>query len=108
MASRVECVCCAALVVLACPARVLADKLQITSNPSGATVELDGVIIGTTPLEKDFPGGYFHKTRTSMGSRLDHPIVARLCLPGYPSREPTLTTRPIHQISLTRPTRAQS
>ncbi len=100
MASRLEFVCCAALVVLACPARVLADKLQITSNPSGATVELDGVIIGTTPLEKDFPGGYFHKTRTSMGSRLEHPIVARVSLAGYASREIKLTEGPMNWISL--------
>src|SRR5260370_17550341 len=108
MASRLEFVCCAALVVLACPARVLADKLQITSNPSGATVELDGVIIGTTPLEKDFPGGYFHKTRTSMGSRLEHPIVARVSLPGYPSREIKLTPGPMNCTSLTCPTRGPS
>src|SRR5258708_7148640 len=100
MASRLEFVCCAALVVLACPARVLADKLQITSNPSGATVELDGVIVGTTPLEKDFPGGYFHKTRTSMGSRLEHPIVARISLAGYASREIKLTEGPMNWISL--------
>ena len=26
-----------------------ADDLKITSNPSGATVEMDGVIVGTTP-----------------------------------------------------------
>ena len=100
MASRSEFICCAVLVLLACPARVLADKLQITSAPPGATVELDGVAVGTTPFEKDFPGGYFHKTRTSMGSRLEHPVVARISLPGYASKEIKLTEGPMNWISL--------
>src|SRR5712664_3391244 len=100
MASRSEFICCAVLVLLACPARVLADKLQITSTPPGATVELDGVAVGTTPFEKDFPGGYFHKTRTSMGSRLEHPIVARISLTGYATRELKLTEGPMNWISL--------
>jgi PEGA domain len=76
MASRSQVTFCAALLLL-CPFRAVADKLQITSMPPGAMVELDGVAVGTTPFEKDFPGGYFHKTRTSMGSRLEHPVVAR-------------------------------
>ena len=100
MASRSKFICCAALVLLACPARVLADKLQITSSPPGATVELDGVVAGTTPFEKDFPGGYFRKTRTSMGSRLEHPVVARISLPGYASKEIRLTEGPMNWISL--------
>src|SRR5213594_4147276 len=86
MASRSEFICCAVLVLLACPARV--------------TVELDGVAVGTTPFEKDFPGGYFHKTRTSMGSRLEHPVVARISLPGYASKEIKLTEGPMNWISL--------
>ena len=67
MASRSELTLFAALLLLSGPAPVFADKLQITSNPSGATVELDGVAVGSTPFEKDFPGGHFRKTRTSMG-----------------------------------------
>src|SRR3989475_6526442 len=100
MASRSEFICCAVLVLLAWPARVLADKLQITSTPPGATVELDGVAVGTTPFEKDFPGGYFHKTRTSVGARLEHPMVARISLGGYATRELTLTEGPMNWISL--------
>src|SRR5260370_37984225 len=100
MASRPELTLCGALFLLACPAPIFADKLQIPSNPSGATVELDGVAVGTTPFEKDFPGGYFHKTRTSMGSRLEHPIVARISLTGYATRELKLTEGPMNWISL--------
>ena len=100
MASRSELTLCAALFLLCCPSRVFADKLQITSNPPGATVELDGVAVGATPFEKDFPGGYFHKTRTSMGSRLEHPVVARISLSGYATRECKLTEGAMNWISL--------
>jgi len=64
------------LLLLCCPPRAVGDKLQITRTPIGAAVELDGVVAGVTPLEKDFPGGYFHKTRTSMGSRVAHRRLA--------------------------------
>src|SRR5229473_6031250 len=100
MASRSELTLCVALLLLCSPLRAAADKLQITSMPPGATVELDGVVAGTTPLEKDFPGGYFHKTKTSMGARLEHPVVACLSLPGYASKEIKLTEGPMNWISL--------
>ncbi len=100
MASRSELFLFAALLVLACPSRIFADKLQITSTPPGASVELDGVAVGVTPFEKEFPGGYFHKTRTSMGSRLEHPIVARISASGYVSKELKLTEGPMNWISL--------
>jgi S1-C subfamily serine protease len=78
---------------------VSAEKLTITSNPPGATVEIDGVPIGTTPFEKDYPGGYFHRTRTSFGSRLEHPLVARINLAGYATKEISLTDGPMEWIS---------
>lgn len=100
MASHTRLPFCAVLVLFVCPARLLAEKLQITSNPSGATVEIDGVALGTTPFEKDYPGGYFHKTRTSLGKRLEHPMVARISLPGYSTKELVLTEGPMEWISL--------
>ena len=77
-----------------------ADTLKITSSPPGATVELDGVTVGATPFEKDFPGGYFHRTHTTLGQRLEHPMVARLSLPGYATREIALTVGPMNWIDL--------
>jgi len=51
----------------------LADKLRITTLPPGATVQINGVLVGVTPYEQSIPGGYLHKTKTSLGSRLEHP-----------------------------------
>src|SRR5580765_4259532 len=90
----------AIVLLLFCPVHALADTLKITSKPSGATVEIDGVLAGTTPFEKDYPGGYFHKTKTSMGSRLEHPMVARLSLTGYVTREIRMTDGPMNWISI--------
>ena len=100
MASRSQLSFCATLLLLACPSCALGDHLQISSKPSGATVEIDGVAAGTTPFEKDYPGGYFHKTRTSMGSRLEHPMIARISLAGYATKELKLTEGPMNWISL--------
>ena len=100
MASRSGISICAVILLLAWPGRGYSEKLQFTSNPSGATVELDGVAIGTTPCQKDFPGGYFHKTKTSFGARLEHTLVARISLAGYATKELTLTEGPLNWISL--------
>ena len=77
-----------------------AEKLRITSKPAGATVELDGIPAGVTPFEKDLPGGYFHKTRTAVGSRLEHPMVARITLAGYATKEILLSQGPMTWIGL--------
>ena len=100
MFSRTELSICPALLLFLWPSPAHAEKLQFTSNPPGATVELNGVGIGTTPCEKDLPGGYFHKTKTSFGARLEHPLVARVSLVGYATKELTLTEGPLNWISL--------
>ena len=81
-----------------CAAR--GEKLRITSTPPGAKVEINGVPLGTTPFEKDYPGGYFHKTKTVVGSRLSHPLIARLSFQGYAIKEIALTEGPAEWISL--------
>jgi hypothetical protein len=90
----------AILLLLSFPARAAADTLKITSTPPGATVEIDGVRAGTTPFETDYPGGYLHKTKTSMGSRLEHPMVAHVSLAGYVTKEVRLTDGPMNWISI--------
>jgi serine protease Do len=86
--------------LLLCAAATRADTLKITSTPPGATVEINGVPAGTTPFEKDYPGGYFHKTLTSMGSRLEHAMAARISLTGYATKEIPMTDGPMNWISL--------
>jgi len=85
---------------LCLPTTAAADSLKITSNPPGASVELDGIPVGITPLEKSFPGGYFHRTHTALGQRLEHPMVARVSLPGFATREVALTEGPMDWIDL--------
>jgi len=77
-----------------------AESLKITSNPPGASVELNGALAGTTPFEKSFPGGYFRRTHTVIGQRLEHPLVARVSLTGYATREIQLTDGPMEWIDL--------
>jgi hypothetical protein len=45
-----------------------AEKLRITGTPPGAKVEINGLAVGTTLLEKEYPGGYFHGAKTAVGS----------------------------------------
>jgi serine protease Do len=77
-----------------------ADTLTITSTPSGASVEINGVTVGTTPYEEEVPGGYFHKTKTALGRRLQHSMVARISLPGYTTKELQMTEGPMNWVSL--------
>lgn len=89
------------VVLLFCQlAPTFSETLRIISTPSGATVELNGVVAGTTPFEKNFPGGYFHRTRTVFGERLTHPMIARISLLGYATHELALTEGPIEWIDL--------
>jgi PEGA domain len=76
------------------------ETLKIISNPAGATVELDGVPASNTPFEKQLPGGYFHRTRTVLGQRLEHPMVARISLAGFATQEIALTEGPMDWIDL--------
>jgi serine protease Do len=77
-----------------------AETLKIISTPPGAVVELNGVLVGVTPFEKNFPGGYFHRTHTAFGERLKHPMIARVSLTGYATHEIVLTEGPMEWIDL--------
>jgi serine protease Do len=77
-----------------------AEKVCITSTPPGAKVEINGVAVVTTPFEKDYPGGYFHKIKTAVGSRRGHSLVADLSFDGYAIKEIVLTEGRAEWISL--------
>lgn len=100
--SRRQCIC-ASLALLACSVlapRTYAEALTITSSPAGATVEISGLVAGTTPYKTDFPGGYFHKTHTVFGSRLDHSITLRVSKDGYLGQQLTLTDGPFEWVAV--------
>jgi serine protease Do len=82
----------------ALPAR--ADVLTITSTPTGATVEIDGIKVGNTPFEMKVPGGYFHKTRSVLGARLEHPMDLRISMEGYATKEIEMTEGPMQWVAL--------
>lgn len=90
----------AAALLVFCAPPAAADTLKISSTPSGAKVEIDGVVEGTTPFEKDYPGGYFHRPKTVLSARLEHPMTARLTLDGYVTKEIKMTDGPNNWISL--------
>jgi S1-C subfamily serine protease len=77
-----------------------ADTLKIASTPSGASVEINGVVVGVTPYLEKVPGGYFHKTRTVLGQRLQRNMTARISLAGYATKEIQLTEGPMNWVSL--------
>jgi S1-C subfamily serine protease len=88
------------VLALLAPALARGDTLKITSNPSGAAVEVNGIAVGTTPYEEEVPGGYFHKTKTALGRRLQHSMVARVSLSGYAAKEIQMTEGPMNWVSL--------
>jgi hypothetical protein len=85
---------------LLCPPRTNAEALTITSSPSGATVEIDGIVVGTTPYQVKYPGGYFHKTKTVLGDRLEHAMVVRVSKDGYAPQEIQITEGPFQWVNL--------
>jgi hypothetical protein len=77
-----------------------AETLKVTSSPAGASVEIDGVLMGKTPYKIDYPGGYFHKPHTVFAARLGHPLVVRIYKEGYASQETTITDGPFEWVDL--------
>jgi hypothetical protein len=86
LASRSELYRWFVLLVSLCPSFACADTLRITGSPSGASVEINGVTVGTTPSEDQLPG-YFHKTKTALGRRLQHSMIRRISLAGMVLRK---------------------
>lgn len=100
--SRRHCLCASlALVVCIFAPRAPAETLTITSSPPDATVEIDGLVAGTTPYETDFPGGYFHKTHLAFSTRLEHSMIARISKDGYLSQQIMLTNGPFEWVAIT-------
>jgi hypothetical protein len=89
-----------ALLLFSVPPRTLAKNLTITSSPSGARIEINGIFAGNTPFTSDYPGGYFHKPHTVFGARLDHAMVVTLSKDGYLQQKITITNGPFIWVSI--------
>jgi len=99
--SRRHCICASlALLASLLAPRTHAETLTITSSPAGATIEINGSVAGTTPYRTDYPGGYFHKTHTVFGSRLEHSMMARVSLDGFLTQQVTLTEGPFEWVAV--------
>jgi S1-C subfamily serine protease len=74
--------------------------LTITSQPSGASVEIDGIVVGTTPYRVEIPGSYVHGGKTVWTKFLRHQMHLRLILEGYLPKEVDLANGPTPFITL--------
>lgn len=81
--------------------QAFAENLTITSSPPGATVEIDGMIAGTTPYHVDYPGSYFHKPHTVFTARLEHAMLLRISKDGFRAQQITMSSGPFQWIGLT-------
>lgn len=101
--SRLHCIYAslAAAVILCLGPRTFAETLSITTSPSGATLEIDGVVVGTAPYRTNYPGGYFHKPHSVFGARLEHAMVLRVSKEGYLPQQITISSGPFEWVGLT-------
>jgi len=74
--------------------------LRITSQPSGATVEIDGNAVGITPYEVEIPGGYLHGSKSVFGQLLRRQMHLRLTLEGYLPVDMDLANGPQRWVAL--------
>jgi|GEM_PF-6536455 len=87
-----------ALVCILLSLPVLADKLRITYRSAGSHGTNKPRPGGHHAIRTKHSGGYLYKTKTSLCSRLQHPMVARLTLEGYAAEEILLTEGPTDEL----------
>lgn len=78
-----------------------AESLSVTSSPPGASVEINGMSMKTTPCRIAYPGGYFHKTHPVRSARLHHSLILRISKDGYSTQQIALTAGPWEWVALT-------
>src|SRR5258708_2955801 len=76
------------------------DYLTINSQPQGATVEIDGVVVGKTPYTVEVPGGYLRGSSPVFGNLLRHQLHLKMTLDGYLSKEMDLANGPMPWMAL--------
>ncbi len=88
---------CMAFLVCFSSFSLAGDKaVSFQTIPSGAQVEVNGRIVGTTPVKISFPGHCFGRKKTAWAAHLAQPIVVRFLKEGYAPKAVTITEGPIH------------
>jgi S1-C subfamily serine protease len=92
--------CLAVFALFTPPVSAAKDYLRINSQPTGATVELDGIVVGTTPFTVEIPGGYLHGSKSVFGKILRHQMHLKLTLDGFLPKEVDLASGPTPWVAL--------
>jgi len=71
-------------------------EVTFNSDPPGALVELDGRVIGTTPLRWKFPSYLFGNKKWAVSAHAGQPMQIRLTKEGYAPKVLFITEGPIH------------
>jgi len=74
--------------------------LTIMSEPPGASVEIDGIVVGQTPYSVEIPGSYVHGGHSVFTNFLRHQMHLRLSLDGYLTKEVDLANGPTPFVTL--------
>jgi len=74
--------------------------MKLDSAPSGATVEVGGSTVGTTPLTLRYPTSYFKAPKTVWARHLSAPLVFILRKPGFVEKRVELGQGPNSWVSL--------
>jgi S1-C subfamily serine protease len=78
------------------------DYLTITSDPPGATVEINGTVVGKTPYKAEVPKAYYHGCGNvfCLKHALGEQMHVRLLLEGFLPKEQDLASGPRKWIAL--------
>jgi hypothetical protein len=76
------------------------NYLTITSEPSGASTEIDGIVVGKTPFSVEVPATYLKGSHYVLSKFLRHQMHLRLALDGYLAKEVDLANGPMQLVAL--------
>jgi len=86
-------------------ARSKTRRVTITSEPTGANVDWNGRLVGTTPFTVDLQDYFFKSPQWLWSNFLNEAIVLRVWKDGYMEKELTLTSGPYEWINMDRSAR---
>lgn len=76
------------------------NYFAVESEPSGATVALDGQVVGTTPYKVQAKGHIYRSPTFAFSSRLSSPSTLTVSKEGYVTKTITITRGPFEWVSL--------